>query len=89
MVSAIIQARASEADVPARLVGARADAEALVAAFEETGAGAGLLTEGWRHELAGRDALAWLRGEVALVAEPAAAGGVRLLPVPESATRST
>ncbi|HEY8145822.1 MAG TPA: HRDC domain-containing protein [Kofleriaceae bacterium] len=89
MVSAIVQARASEADVPARLVGARADAEALVAAFEETGAGTGLLTEGWRHELAGRDALAWLRGEVALVAEPAAAGGVRLLPVAESPIRRT
>ena len=89
MVSAIVQARASEADVPARLVGARADAEALVAAFEENGAGAGPLMEGWRHELAGRDALAWLRGEVALVAEPAAAGGVRLLPVTAPAIRST
>jgi len=79
MVSAILQARAGEADIPARLVGARADAEALVAAFEGSGNGAGPLMEGWRHELAGRDALAWLRGEVALAADPGAAGGVRLL----------
>ncbi|HEU5059834.1 MAG TPA: HRDC domain-containing protein [Kofleriaceae bacterium] len=86
MVAAIVQARASEADVPARMVAARADAEALVAAFEATGAGAGPLAEGWRHELAGRDALAWLRGEVALAADPDAAGGVRLLPL---ATRRT
>jgi len=81
MVSAIVQARAGEAGVPARLVGARGDAEALVAAFQASGTGAGLLMEGWRHELAGRDALAWLRGEVALAADPAAAGGVRLLPL--------
>ena len=81
MVAAIVQARASEADVPARLVAARADAETLVAAFAATGAGAGPLSEGWRHELAGRDALAWLRGEVALAVDPAASGGVRLLPL--------
>lgn len=79
MVSAIVQARASEAEIPARMVAARADAEALVAAFEQAGAGGGPLAEGWRHELAGRDALAWLRGEVALAADPASAGGVRLL----------
>lgn len=89
MVSAIVQARASEADVPARLVGGRADAEALVAAFEETGAGAGPLVEGWRHQLAGRDALAWLRGEVALAVDPAAAGGVRLLPLGGGSTPRT
>jgi hypothetical protein len=35
--------------------------------------------EGWRHQLAGRDALAWLRGEVALAVDPAAAGGVRIM----------
>ena len=79
MVAAIVQARASEADVPARMVAARADAEALVAAFEDGGRAAGSLAEGWRHELAGRDALAWLRGEVALAADPAAAGGVRII----------
>ena len=79
MVAAIVQARAGEADVPARLVGARADAEALVAAFQDSGVGGGPLAEGWRHELAGRDALAWLRGEVALAADPSAAGGVRII----------
>lgn len=79
MVAAIVQARASESDLPVRLVGARADAEALVAAFVDSGAGAGPLAEGWRRELAGHDALAWLRGEVALAADPAAPGGVRII----------
>lgn len=89
MVSAIVQARASEADLPARLVAARSDAETLVAAFGETGAGAGPLTEGWRHQLAGHDALAWLRGEVALAVDPAAAGGVRLIPLAGGSTPRT
>jgi ribonuclease D len=79
MVSAIVQACASEADIPARLVGGRADAEALVSAFEASGAAGGPLAEGWRHELAGRAALDWLRGEVALAADSSAGGGVRII----------
>jgi ribonuclease D len=92
MVTAIVQARCSEADVPIRLVGGRSDAEALVAWCEESRAteGAGpaesapeadravpILLEGWRFEVAGRHAIAWLRGETALAADPRAPGGLR------------
>ena len=83
MVLAIVQARCGEADLPVRLVGGKSDAEALVSWFvagEPDGAGVTML-EGWRAELCGRDALAWLRGERALVADRAAAGGVKLVPL--------
>jgi ribonuclease D len=81
MVAAIVQARCSEADVPARLVGGRTDAEALVSWYEGSAASGGVLMEGWRHQLAGADALAWLRGEVAIAADARAAGGVRIIPL--------
>lgn len=88
VVAAIVQASCGEADVPVRLVGSRGDAEALVAWFEANRAlaapGAELaedrapaLLEGWRFEVAGRPALAWLRGETALAADPRAPGGMR------------
>jgi ribonuclease D len=113
MVTAIVQARCGEADVPVRLVGGRSDAEALVIWWEVSLAGAPgagaptdpetaptgsqaqvapagtpgelgakeaaapMLLEGWRREVAGRHALAWLRGETALAADPSAPGGLR------------
>jgi ribonuclease D len=82
MVVAIVQARCGEADVPVRLVGGRAEAEALVAWCEAVRAGpaAGptpVLLEGWRGEVAGRHALAWLRGETALAADAGSPGGLR------------
>ncbi|HWM85651.1 MAG TPA: HRDC domain-containing protein [Kofleriaceae bacterium] len=93
MVTAIVQARCGEADVPVRLVGGRGDAEALVASFEALASGAPqvegaegavpaptpMLLEGWRHEVAGRHAMAWLRGETALAADPASPGGLRTI----------
>ncbi|HKE17644.1 MAG TPA: HRDC domain-containing protein [Kofleriaceae bacterium] len=90
MIAAIVQSRCSEADVPVRLVGGRAEAEALVA-WSEVGLGpaAGeaaaapaappMLLEGWRREVAGRHAIAWLRGETALAADPRAPGGLRTI----------
>jgi ribonuclease D len=109
MVTAILHARCGDADVPARLVGGRSDAEALVAwaeAESESAASAAsgepapsaepaaadpasaptaeprpTLLEGWRYEVAGRHALAWLRGETALVADPRAPGGLRAIDV--------
>jgi len=85
IVTAIVQSRCGEADVPARLVGGRSEAEALVA-WIETGGPEGpgpapLLLEGWRHEVAGSHAIAWLRGETALAADSQAPGGVRTLEI--------
>lgn len=85
MVGAIVQARAGDADLPVRLVGGRADHEALVewhaAGAAEDQRGEVALAGGWRHELAGRDALAWLAGEIALAADPERPGGVRIIPI--------
>ncbi|HTE56922.1 MAG TPA: HRDC domain-containing protein [Kofleriaceae bacterium] len=96
MVGAILQASCGEADVPVRLVGGRGDAEALVAWIEAHPAGEApaapttggeplpALLEGWRFEVAGRPALAWLRGETALAADPSAPGGLRSIDLPLS-----
>ncbi len=105
IVAAIVQSRCGEEDVPPRLVGGRAEAEALVAWFE-TGAGgltagdgavapgpggpaAPLLLEGWRHEVAGSHAIAWLRGETALAADAKAPGGVRTIEIARGADGGT
>jgi ribonuclease D len=73
VVQAWVQARCEEIGIAARFVGTRADVEALVAwhaqgmeASAPGSAGVALL-EGWRRALVGEQALAWLRGEVALV----------------------
>ena len=83
MVGAIIQARAADADLPVRLVGGKADHEALVewyaAGAAEGERGEVALAGGWRHQLCGRDALAWLAGEISLAADPGRPGGVRLI----------
>jgi ribonuclease D len=100
MIAAIVQSRCGEADVPVRLVGGRGDAEALVAWWETSGGeavtpGPGatpMLLEGWRNEVAGRHAIAWLRGETALAADPRAPGGLRTIELapdaPPGATRT-
>lgn len=83
IIAAIIQARCTEAGIAQRFVGTRADAEALAAWFDEVsgeasgGADAGPgpepalgLLQGWRRELAGAAALAWLRGDLAIRRDP-------------------
>jgi ribonuclease D len=86
VVHALIQARAEQVGIPARFVGTRADAEALVAWH------AGLvpaviaetelpLLSGWRRALAGAPALAWLRGELAVTCAPDRAGGLVLVEI--------
>jgi ribonuclease D len=76
VVQAWVQARCEEVGIAARFVGTRADVEALVAwhaGGEEMPADAGagpLLLTGWRRALVGEEALAWLRGEAALLCSP-------------------
>ncbi|HWN68462.1 MAG TPA: HRDC domain-containing protein [Haliangium sp.] len=85
VVHALIQARSEEAGIAARFVGTRADAEALVAWHAgRTGGeveGPLPLLSGWRRTLVGEGALAWLRGEAALVCTPDRAGLALVTPV--------
>lgn len=90
LVAGLVQALAREADIAPRLVGSKADAETLVRWWSE-GRGRGgdqgerrrepdlALLAGWRRELAGEAALAWLAGESAVAADPGADSGIRLL----------
>jgi len=84
LLSGLIQARCREADVAPRFVGARADAEALVR-WWMNGQREGRvepdlpLLRGWRRDLVGEEALAWLAGEIALAADPDAESGVRVV----------
>lgn len=88
VVHALVQALCADAGIAARFVGTRADAEALVA-WHEANLGAGAeepdlpLLSGWRRELAGAAALAWLRGGAAVACSPDGSGGLTLVRVPE------
>jgi ribonuclease D len=81
VVHALIQARSEQAGIAARFVGTRADAEALVA-WHAGGTASGAagqplpLLSGWRRTLVGGDALAWLRGEVAVACAPDRGAGL-------------
>ncbi|HEX2164685.1 MAG TPA: hypothetical protein VHM02_12110, partial [Thermoanaerobaculia bacterium] len=86
LLSGLIQARCREADVAPRFVASRADAEALVRWWVESGEGRGAAPEpelpllsGWRRELAGQAALDWLAGQTAIAADPSSESGVRLV----------
>ncbi|HUS63014.1 MAG TPA: hypothetical protein VMZ28_00680, partial [Kofleriaceae bacterium] len=82
IVLAIVQATSTAAGLPVRLCGGRSDAEDLVAWFAagapEAARDEVALACGWRLELAGAAALAWLRGETSLAAS--ASGGVAIEP---------
>ncbi|ACY19151.1 ribonuclease D [Haliangium ochraceum] len=81
VVMAMLQTRAAEAGIAARFAATRADAESLVAwhaAGGDEGERDGVpLLEGWRRDLFGDAALAWLRGERALRCDPGS-GALRL-----------
>jgi ribonuclease D len=82
LLSGLIQARCREQEVAPRFVGARADAEALVRWWiegdREREPDLPLLT-GWRREMVGEEALAWLAGDIALAADAEAKSGVRVV----------
>ena len=79
----LVRARALGANVAPRFVGPRGDIEAVVRWWLE-GDRDELpdvpLLSGWRRDLAGDAILAWLRGEAALAVDPAAPGGIELVP---------
>jgi len=77
VVMGLIQSRCIEEELPVRFAGTRSDAEDLVSqvdrgSTEETVS----LLSGWRRELIGADAAAWLRGELALSCSPSSPGGI-------------
>jgi ribonuclease D len=85
IVVALVQAASEETGIPARYLATRGDAEDLARALEARGDRAWdaidhPLLRGWRREVIGAQLLAWLRGDAALVADPAATTGVRLRP---------
>lgn len=85
LLGGLIQARCREAQVAPRFVGSRADAEAVVRWWvdgtRKQEPDLPLLT-GWRRELVGKEALAWLAGEIALAAELETESGLRVLYAP-------
>lgn len=83
VILALVADAARRADVPARLLAARASAEQLARLVDGGGvaaarAAAHPLTRTWRAEVCGEQVLAWLDGRAALRVDPSAPGGVRL-----------
>jgi ribonuclease D len=67
LAEALLRARAREAGIAYELLAARADLQAIVAAWRADGAEADVRTlRGWRRELAGAELLALLGGRVSL-----------------------
>lgn len=90
IVLAIMQSACSAAELSVRLCGGRADAEELVmwlaAGAPEAQRDEVALANGWRRELCGEQAVAWLRGESALAVAP---GGLTIEPRAPPSERST
>jgi ribonuclease D len=84
IVLGIVGACADAAGIAVRHVATRSDADALARWCDERGRDAGEppmpLLQGWRREIAGAAALAWLRGDAALEASRDGAAAVRLVP---------
>jgi hypothetical protein len=83
MLLAIVQVVAEEANIAARLLATRADAEELARIVDEQGIDAADTLPAfasWRREILGVAWRGWLEGNLALVGDPAAPHGIRLLP---------
>jgi ribonuclease D len=83
MLVAIVQLVADDTGIAPRLLATRADAEDLARAFDEGGMNAAAALPAfatWRREVLGTAWEGWLTGRVALVGDPTARHGVRLVP---------
>jgi len=80
VINALVQSIGVESGIAGRFLGTRAEVEALVAWVEGGGDpdAAPSLLRGWRRQLVGGAALAWLRGEAAIAVGDGAAA-VRLV----------
>lgn len=85
VLQGVVRSAAVESEVAGRFIAARDDLDALTRWWEEGDRSRRPdlpLLRGWRRELVGEAALAWLRGEAALVADAGAAAGLRVEPLP-------
>jgi ribonuclease D len=90
VVVALVQAAAEETGIPSRWLATRGDAEDVARALDAHRHALGDGPSGppgidhplfttWRREVVGDRLLGWLRGETALVGDPAVAAGVRFV----------
>ncbi len=83
MLLAIVQVVADEVGIAARLLATRSDAEEVARIVDEQGLDAASSLSAfssWRREVLGVAWRGWLEGSLALVGDPAAPHGIRLLP---------
>lgn len=83
MLLAIVQIAADESGIAARLLGTRADAEEFARVVDEQGIDAAARLPAlatWRREIVGHVWAGWLAGKIAVIGDPAAPHGMRLLP---------
>jgi ribonuclease D len=83
MLLAIVQVIAEESGIAARLLATRADAEELARVVDELGIDAAEMLPAfstWRREIIGAAWRGWLDGSLALVGDPKAVHGIKLLP---------
>ncbi len=83
MVLAIVHVIADDVGIAPRLLATRADAEELARTVDERGLAAAATLPAlatWRREVIGETLEGWLAGRIALVGDPTAAHGVRLVP---------
>jgi ribonuclease D len=83
MLLAIVQIVSEETGIAARLLGTRSDAEEFARVVDEHGVDAAARLPAlatWRREVLGRVWEGWLSGRIAVVGDPAAPHGMRLLP---------
>ncbi len=81
MVAGLVQSRAREAGIAARFVAPRDEIEALVRWWSEGDREAEPplpLLRGWRRELVGGQAIAWLAGESVIAIDPDSPSGIGL-----------
>lgn len=83
MLLAIVHIIADETGIAPRLLATRADAEELARVVDEHGLAAAARLPAlatWRREVIGNVWLGWLEGRLALVGDPSAPHGMRLVP---------
>jgi ribonuclease D len=83
LLLAIVQVVSDETGIAARLLGTRSDAEELARVFDEGGIEAASALPAfttWRREVIGPAWRGWLEGSLALVGDPSATHGIKLVP---------
>lgn len=83
MLLAIVQIVSDETGIAPRLLGTRADAEEFAKSVDEHGIAAAASLPAlatWRREVIGHVWQGWLEGRIAVIGDPAAPLGMRLLP---------